>query len=423
MKTSSFQALRGTKDILPEEAFCWQALEQRAHNLFTRYNYKEIRTPVLEELGLFVRSVGKTTDIVQKEIFAFMDRGRRRLCLRPEATASCVRAYLEHAVYLNEPLAKFYYIGPMFRAERPQAGRLRQFHQIGVEVMGSESYFLDAEIIALCINLVKEFGLTRYLLRINSLGCAKDKENISDRYRKLLNKKRKELCPACRQRLNRNVLRILDCKEHGCQKIIRDLPSSLELICPGCKSHFEKLLALLDSVKIGYKIDTHIVRGLDYYTRTVFELTSEFLGSQDALGAGGRYDNLIESLGGPSAGAIGFALGMERVILALRNSGSLKQDMRPPDILMISLGEEAAREGFVLLEDLRKKGFISDIDCTDKSLKAKMRRADKLQARFALLIGEDELRKGEYILRDMSSSQQSSVRKENLLDELSKRLK
>jgi histidyl-tRNA synthetase len=422
MEKLAFQSLRGTRDILPEESFLWQELEKKAREIFSRYNYKEIRTPILEDLALFVRSVGKTTDIVQKEMYSFLDKGKREICLRPEATASCVRAYLEHNLALNEPFSKFYYLGPMFRAERPQEGRLREFHQLGVEVMGSDNYLLDAEVISLMVNLVKEFGLSEFSLKINSLGCVKDKEAIAQKYKKLLEKKKHSLCETCGQRLQRNVLRVLDCKEATCQKAIQELPPTIELICPQCRSHFEQLLKVLDTTKIVYKIDTRIVRGIDYYTRTVFELTSSALGSQDALGAGGRYDNLIESFTGPSLGAVGFALGLERIILALEKSQAIKQDEEPLGIFVITLGEEAGREGFILLEELREKGLSGDMDYTDRSLRAKMRYADKLKARFVLIIGEEELKKGEYILREMATSQQTSVPKKNAVKEIMQRL-
>ncbi len=414
----NFHALRGTKDILPQESCKWQELENKARNFFKCYNYKEIRTPIIEELSLFIRSVGKATDIVQKEMYSFSDKGKRKICLRPEATASCVRAYLENSLHINEPLSKFYYIGPMFRAERPQAGRLRQFHQIGVEAMGSCSYFLDAEIISLLINLVKEFSLSRFTLHINSLGCVKDKKVISERFRELLSKKKNSLCDTCVARLEHNVLRVLDCKNTACQKTIRELPSTLDLICPDCRNHFEKLLEVLRATGINYEVDSSIVRGLDYYTGTVFELKSGLLGSQDAIAAGGRYDSLIESFGGPATGAVGFALGIERLLTTLEGSMALNELNIPLGLFIAALGNEAEREAFLILENLRKNGITCDMDYSNKSLKAKMRLADKLKARFVLIIGDDELKSREYILRDMSSSEQYSVKKDNLLEKL-----
>jgi len=414
MKNLSYKALKGTKDILPPESFVWQNLEEKARRLFSHYGYQEIRTPIIEELKLFVRSVGETTDIVQKEMFSFKDRGGREICLRPEATASCVRAYLESNLS-SEPIVKFYYFGPMFRAERPQKGRYRQFHQIGVEVLGANSYLVDAEVILLLVELVKEFSLEHFLLKINSLGCTEDKKKISEEYRKILLKRKERLCPLCQERCERNVLRVLDCKEKRCQEIIGDLPSTLEMLCENCRRHFQSLLDILSSLNIKYTVEPRIVRGLDYYTRTVFELTSELLGSQDALAAGGRYDNLIEDLGGPSLGAVGFALGMERVIIALEKSGKLNEFVEKPlEVFLITLGEEADKEGFLLMERLRKKDISVDMDYSGKSLKAKMRRADKLKIRFVIIIGEDELKKGRYILRDMQSGYQEMINKEDL---------
>ncbi|MGE4357699.1 MAG: histidine--tRNA ligase, partial [Candidatus Omnitrophota bacterium] len=338
MTQYSYKVVKGTKDILPPESLLWRVLEKKAEEILYLYNYKEIRTPILEELKLFVRSVGETTDIVQKEMFSFRDRGGREICLRPEATASSVRAYLENRVNLSEPVAKFYYIGPMFRAERPQAGRLRQFHQIGVEVLGSYSYLVDAEVILLLIRIVKEFGLEKYLLKINSLGCQEDKKNIAEKYREILLKNKNKLCALCKERVKRNVLRVLDCKEKSCQEAIKTLPSTIDLICVDCKKHLDNLLKILSSSGVNYEVEPRIVRGLDYYNRTVFELVSELLGAQDALAAGGRYDNLIEDLGGSPAGAVGFALGMERVILALKKNQRLSLTENPLDIFLIALG-------------------------------------------------------------------------------------
>ncbi|MCM8792906.1 MAG: histidine--tRNA ligase [Candidatus Omnitrophica bacterium] len=422
MKQIIYKALRGTKDILPSETLLWQKLEEKARNIFSRYQYKEIRTPIIEEMKLFVRSVGETTDIVQKEMFSFKDRGGREICLRPEATASCVRAYLENNVDLSEPMAKFYYLGPMFRAERPQKGRLREFHQIGVEVLGAESYLVDAEVISLLVELLRDFGLESFLLKLNSLGCVLDKKAISERYREILFKKKERLCLLCQERLERNVLRILDCKEAKCRKVVTELPSTLELICTECKKHFQSLEEILSSLGIDYELEPRMVRGIDYYTRTVFELVSEALGSQDALAAGGRYDNLIESLGGPSRGAVGFALGMERVILALKKTGRLNWIEKSPEVFLITLGEEAGRVGFLLLENLRRKGISIDMDYTDKSLKAKMRRADRIKAKFVLIIGEEEIKRGEYLLRTMATGEQTFLKKETIIEDLLNRL-
>ncbi|MFN7170144.1 MAG: histidine--tRNA ligase [Candidatus Omnitrophota bacterium] len=422
MKQIIYKALRGTKDILPSETLLWQKLEEKARNIFSRYQYKEIRTPIIEEMKLFVRSVGETTDIVQKEMFSFKDRGGREICLRPEATASCVRAYLENNVDLSEPMAKFYYLGPMFRAERPQKGRLREFHQIGVEVLGAESYLVDAEVISLLVELLRDFGLESFLLKLNSLGCVLDKKAISERYREILFKKKERLCLLCQERLERNVLRILDCKEAKCRKVVTELPSTLELICTECKKHFQSLEEILSSLGIDYELEPRMVRGIDYYTRTVFELVSEALGSQDALAAGGRYDNLIESLGGPSRGAVGFALGMERVILALKKTGRLNWIEKSPEVFLITLGEEAGRVGFLLLENLRRKGISMDMDYTDKSLKAKMRRADRIKAKFVLIIGEEEIKRGEYLLRTMATGEQTFLKKETIIEDLLNRL-
>lgn len=422
MKKLSYKALRGTKDIFPPEVFIWQDLEEKARKLFSLYQYKEIRTPIIEELKLFVRSVGETTDIVQKEIFSFKDRGEREICLRPEATASCVRAFLENNLHVSESITKFFYFGPMFRAERPQAGRYRQFYQMGVEVFGSYSYLLDAEIISLLIELVKEFGLTDYLLKINSLGCIKDKENISQKYREILLKKNNQLCPLCKERVKRNVLRVLDCKEIKCQELAKELPSTLDLICEDCHNHFEALIKIISCLGINYIIEPRIVRGIDYYTRTVFELISPLLGSQDALGAGGRYDNLIEDLGGPPMGAVGFALGMERILLVSKKSKEIEFEDKIPEIFIVTLGREADKLGFLILQKLRKKNLFADMDYTEKSLKAKMRRANKIKAKFVVIIGDEEIKKGKCILRNMKSGAQEEIEQDKLLEVLINKL-
>ena len=306
-----YKSVRGMDDLLPQDAWIWHDLEARARREFESSGYSEIRTPILEDTSLFVRGIGETTDIVTKEMFTFLDRKERSLTMRPEGTAPIVRAYIEHALLACSSISRLYYIGPMFRAERPQAGRLRQFHQIGVEAIGSLHPALDAEVIALSAKLLDAAGIKEYRIKLNNLGCREDKKKLSKILKNIFsNKKGEHLCEDCKRRIKMNPLRVLDCKNDGCREVVRKTFKEAVFICDGCKAHFEEVLKYIDMLNIKYEIDPYIVRGLDYYTRTVFEITHEGLGSKDAIGAGGRYDNLSLDMGGPDVGACGFALGM-----------------------------------------------------------------------------------------------------------------
>ncbi len=314
------KALRGTKDILPEEVCLWQSIETSARNIFAIYGYKEIRTPIIEEASLFIRSIGDATDIVQKEMYVFYDRSRRAIALRPEATASVVRAYIEDSLSHKEGLCKLYYIGPMFRSERPQKGRQRQFHQLGVEAIGSGDSLLDVEVILLAVSLLKALGINDFSLQINSLGCEKDKLAMIEDYRKVLRPYLDSLCRECNTRYNKNILRVLDCKNPGCREIVKGIKFK-DSLCPACSGHFESVKKGLNQLGIAYTVDRKIVRGLDYYTKTVFEITQKELGAKDAICAGGRYNNLVKDMGGKDTPAIGFAFGVERLALSLKGLG------------------------------------------------------------------------------------------------------
>ena len=412
------KAIRGTKDILPSDLTAWRAIEEKAKNLCEVFGYQEIRTPILEEAQLFTHSIGKASDIVRKEMYSFLDRKKRRLCLRPEATASVVRAYLEHNLDKSESLAKFYYLGPMFRAERPQAGRLRQFHHIGVEAIGSLSPYLDAELIALAINILQHLGIKDYTLRLNSIGCATDREEHRVELRRALKDKLKTLCSDCRDRYKLNLLRIFDCKNPTCIKIIRRLPGTDSCLCPECAEHYALVKQAMDSLKISYVISPHLVRGLDYYTKTCFEITHPDLGAQNALGAGGRYDELVKELGGPDKPAIGFALGLERVIAALGPETIKTATVNVPCVYIATIGDEARRSAFKILDNLREQGICSDMDYLDKSLKGQMRQADKLGFKYVAILGEEELKKQTLILRDMQHKSQKEVRVDDLAKEI-----
>ena len=410
---------RGMKDILPEEAGDWQWVERRIRSLFRIYGYGEIRTPVVEEASLFVKSIGEGTDIVQKEMYAFKDKGGRKLSLRPEGTAPVVRAYLENNLDKLKGLTKLYYIGPMFRNERPQAGRQRQFYQIGVEAIGSDEPRLDAEVISLARSCLDSVGLKDYKIKLNSLGCGKDKTALKKELKKFLTPELTRLCGDCKVRYKKNILRVFDCKVDSCKALLRNAPKIIDFLCNDCSSHFEKVKSSLTAIGVKYEIDALIVRGLDYYTRTAFEITHQNLGAQDAVGAGGRYDNLVKDLGGQKTPSCGFALGEDRLMAALARKG----EEGAADIYLATVGEEPYEKGFLLLNELREKGISCEIDYEGKSLKAQMRAANKLKARFVAILGDDELSKGAVALRNMSTGQQEELSIGNFTEEFKKRLK
>jgi len=354
------KAIRGTKDILPQEIEIWHFIEEKAKALCRNAGFKEIRTPLLEEARLFRRSIGEASDIVRKEMYSFLDRKKRLLCLRPEATASVVRAYLEHAQDKSLGLAKFYYFGPMFRAERPQAGRLRQFHHIGVEAIGSLNPYLDAEVIVLAIDILRQLKIENFTLKLNSIGCKKDREKYIRNLKVQLKDRLKLLCPDCHIRYKVNPLRIFDCKNPDCKNVSRCLRPIPQDLCPECGEHYAKVKLALDSLAIRYVPSPHLVRGLDYYSKTCFEIVHPKLGAQDAIGAGGRYDDLVGELGGPQRPAVGFALGVERLIAVLEPNNLQLTDKTQPSLYFAAIGEESKEEAFKKLYSLRKKGITCD---------------------------------------------------------------
>ncbi|TRZ93976.1 histidine--tRNA ligase [bacterium] len=409
-----YKRIPGTKDILPQEAVCWQKVEEAARKIFSLYNYQEIRPPLIEEEALFNRSLGASTEIVQKQMF-IIKKGKDIYALRPEGTASVVRAYLENSLDKTSGFLKLYYIGPMFRLERPQKGRLRQFHHLGCEVIGSGDAFLDVEVIALADNLLKTLSVNNYQIKINSLGCRNDKKALVKILKKELKNKTGQLCQDCRRRFRLNILRILDCKQESCVKLVRGLNIKDEYLCQECRAHFAQVASGLVDLKIDYQVDPYLVRGLDYYTRTVFEIKHAELGSQDALGAGGRYDHLVRELGGQEQGAIGFAMGIERLLLVKQKE---QPDNRKDLVYLITLGQESRNKGLQILSELRKAEIKADTDYEGKSLKAAMRSADNLGARYVVIIGENELKEGIVSLKDMVSGQQRQVSMQDVLKEL-----
>lgn len=408
-----FKKVAGTRDILPAEVGIWHSLEHTSRAVFSRHNYHEIRPPLIEEANLFNRSLGEATEIVQKQMF-LVEKADDVYALRPEGTASIVRAYLENSLDKTDSFVKFYYMGPMFRMERPQKGRYRQFHHIGVEAIGSTAPEIDIEVISLADALLKAYGIQGYELQVNSLGCTEDKKKLNQLLREGLKPKKAHLCQDCQSRYERNVLRILDCKHEVCRGIVNGLDIGASYLCPDCCGHFDTVKAGLSSLDVAFNVSDRLVRGLDYYTRTVFEIKHANLGpQQDALGAGGRYDGLVAELGGPQMGAVGFAFGVERLLLAL---GAQQEEAKPrfqnhnPQLVFVApLGAEAKKESLKLLAELRVAGICADTDYEGKSLKGSMRRANDLGCRFVLILGDDELKEGCVMVKDMAAGTQEKV--------------
>ncbi len=424
----TFAVPRGTSDILPDAIPSWEALESKARKICKSYGYREIRTPIYEDINLFKRSLGTTSDVVNKQLLELASsKEDEGYALRPEGTASVVRSYIENSFDKKESLSKFFYLGPMFRGERPQKGRLRQFHQIGVEAIETDggSPFLDTEVIALAMHLLQEFNVQGPKLKINSLGSKEDKENISSWLRGEFSKHKKELCEDCQNRFERNVFRVLDCKNETCRKVVNVVISKDKILplSEGSSKYFEYVQKALKGIGIDYEISPHLVRGLDYYTHTVFEITAEGLGSQDAVGAGGRYAGLLHELGGNEKtdyGAIGFALGIERILLA---AGEPKGDPSSIDAFVIETQAEYQSRSFQLLNELRKGGISATTNFSGGSMKAQMNRANKANARFALIIGDQEFKDKTVSVKDMSTSQQETVPLSEVIKVIKNKLK
>ena len=409
-----YKRVSGTKDILPEEAYIWQAIEETSRKIFSLYNFKEIRLPLIEDAGLFNRSLGESAEIVKKQMFIIHNK-EESYALRPEGTASIVRSYIENNLDKNVNFTKLYYLGPMFRLERPQKGRLRQFNHIGCEAIGSYDASLDIEVISLADTLLKELAVTTHTIKINSLGCLKDKESFTDSLRKGLMGKENNLCQDCLERLKNNPLRILDCKRDECKEVVRNLGFKDSCLCNECGSHFNRVKKGLDELGVKYEVDPKLVRGLDYYTQTVFEITHQGLGSQDAIGAGGRYNNLVHELGGAETGAVGFALGVERLLLVTKIKAALNKENL---VYLVTLGERAREEGIKIAYSLRKAGICADMDYEGRSLKGAMRKASDLKARFVVIIGDNEIEKGVVTLKNMVSGEQKEIARLDLTKEI-----
>ncbi len=413
--------VRGFKDILPAETALWQHVEAMIRELLENFGFAELRIPALEHTELFARSIGADTDIVEKEMYTFTDRSGDSLTLRPEATASVVRAYIEHGLYARSPVCKLYTIGPMFRRERPQKGRYRQFYQVNAEVFGLHDPRADAELILLLMTFMDRLELSGIKLHINSLGCPECRPRFKDALKSFLAGCSEQLCSDCLRRRDGNPLRIFDCKVPACKEAVQDAPSILDHLCNACQRHFYTVQSALERFHIFYETDHSLMRGLDYYTRTTFEVLAEGLGAQDAVAGGGRYDGLVKGLGGPDQPAVGFAIGLDRLmeLLVGRAQGFEKR----PHIFIAALGPRAQDEAFQWVQDLRMQNVRVEMDFEDRSLKAQMRRANKLQASYVLIVGDRELEDGAAVLRNMNTKDQGNVSVQDLVTFVVNRIK
>ncbi len=412
-----YRSLRGMPDIVPEEAAIVRWIEGKAREVFTSFGYGEIRTPLLEETEVFTRSIGADTDIVEKEMYSFSDRGGKSIALRPEGTASIIRAYIENGWGSIADVVKLYYIGPMFRGERPQKGRLRQFSQIGAEIIGGSDPYIDAELILCLDGFLKTIGLDGYTILLNSLGCVADRKAYTKELAGYLSEKEEGLCEDCVRRSKGNVLRVLDCKNKGCKSVVSDAPGILGHLCEKCIEDYGRLKEILSAAGVPFKEKSDLVRGLDYYTGTIFEVVHPSLGAQDAIAAGGRYDNLSKEMGGPDAGATGYAVGVERLIMAVDKD---KIPEAVPGALVVHMGGSTREEAFSMTQKLRAEGVACDTDLTGRSFKGQMRKADREKRKHVVLIGEDEIKSGKFTLKDMEKGEQEKLAFEEIVDRLKK---
>ncbi|MGD9173956.1 MAG: histidine--tRNA ligase [Desulfobacterales bacterium] len=414
------QLIRGFKDILPGEVELWQAVEKVARELLEDFGFKEIRIPIMERTELFARSIGEDTDIVEKEMYTFADRKGDLITLRPEATASITRAYIQHRLYAKDPVQKFYTIGPMFRRERPQKGRYRQFYQINAEIFGVQSGLVDVQLIFLLVILFKRLKVADVKAHINSLGCPKCRPQFKAALSEFLESVSDQLCANCKRRKDRNPLRVLDCKVPDCRAAMADAPAIIDYLDSECKADFDEVQSMLQVLKVPFVVDKNLVRGLDYYARTTFEIQTESLGAQNAVAGGGRYDGLVSELGGPDIPATGFAIGFDR----LTELTGLKADQfdRKPDIFVAALGEKSRLQAFEWVCALGDEGINAELDFGAKGLKSQMKRADRLAAGYVLIVGDDELKKAEAILRNMETKDQVSIPFDGLVENVKKKI-
>ncbi|MCL6612551.1 MAG: histidine--tRNA ligase [Peptococcaceae bacterium] len=411
---------RGTADVLPDDAGRWRHVEETFRQICREYNYQEIRTPVFEHTELFERGVGDTTDIVEKEMYTFRDRGDRSVTLRPEGTAPVARAYLENRLNAGPQPVKLYYTGPMFRYDRPQAGRYRQFHQLGAEVLGSDDPAVDAELIAMAMDFYGRLGLRDLDLHINSVGCPRCRSELRLRLREFFRPVHDKLCVNCRGRLDKNPLRVLDCKVERCDELAGNAPTTIDCLCPDCEKHFGRVKACLEGLGIPFTVNGRLVRGLDYYTHTAFEVMVPDIGAQSSIGGGGRYNGLVEALGGPPTPGVGYALGVERIILTMERQGAPFPARNRPDVFVAAADPSGEEKAFGVLFALRAEGLSADKDYLGRSLKAQMKLAGRIGCRFVVILGGDELKRGAAAVRDMAGGSQVELRLEGLSREIKK---
>ena len=406
------------KDLLPDEISAVQHVESICRDVFEAFGFSEIRIPLLELTEVFARSIGSSTDIVEKEMYTFRDRDGKSLSLRPEGTASVVRAYIEHQLYHSKPIAKLYYLGAMFRYERPQAGRFRQFYQTGIEALGSGNPLLDVDVLAVLTEVIKRLKIPQTVLEINSLGDSACRPQYQLTLKTFLSERLTDLCDDCQRRFETNPLRVLDCKKEPCRSLTAKAPSSLDYLCQSCREHFNEVQQGLKHLKIPFKINERLVRGLDYYTRTAFEVSAPGLGAQNAICAGGRYDGLVEALGGPDTPGIGFAMGVERMASLVKDMESAK-----PDVFFALLGQEALKGMLPAIMQLRREGLKTEFDYAQGNLKKQMSASDRLGAAYTLIVGEHELKSGIAILRNMKTKEQHEIHLSSLTRDLISRIK
>jgi len=411
-------APKGTKDMMPEQAYKWQYIEEAFAKLCRNYGFTEIRTPVFEHTELFQRGVGDTTDIVQKEMYSFQDYGKRNITLKPEGTSPVVRAYVEHKLYAGVQPTKLYYNIPCFRYEKPQSGRLREFHQFGIETFGTANMMADAEIISLASDFLQQMGITDIELRINSVGCPQCRKKHREALKEFLKPKYDQLCDTCKDRYDRNPMRILDCKSPVCQELIQGAPMMLDYLCDDCRDAFEALKANLDAMGIEYTVDPGIVRGLDYYTKTAFEFVTTQIGAQGTVCGGGRYDHLVEEIGGPETPGVGFGLGKERLLLTMEACGATIPEPAGADVFIAVMGEEAKAAGLKLMRELRQEGISVQMDIMGRNVKNQFKYANRIQAKKTVVIGQDELENNSFAIKDMETSQQINVPMEEIIGAL-----
>lgn len=413
-------APKGTKDVLPNQVYRWHYVERKFDDICRRYGYKEIRTPIFEHTELINRGVGDTTDIVQKEMYTFNDHGGRSLTLKPEGTSPAVRAFVEHRMYAEVQPTKIYYDTPCFRYEKPQSGRLRQFHQFGVEIFGTPNMMADADVICLGHDFLEEMGIKDIVLEINSVGCPTCRETYRRALQDFLRPHYDELCDTCKNRFDKNPMRILDCKSQEDQELVKDAPNMIDYLCDECASSFEEVKGHLESMGLEYTVNPRIVRGLDYYTKTAFEFVSNKIGAQGTVCGGGRYDNLCQEIGGPPIPGVGFGLGKERLLMLMEANGVEIPEAEPSDVFIVTMGDKGRIKGLEILRELHKKGISAQMDTLARNVKGQFKYAARLNAKKTIVIGDEELEKGVVQIKDMDRHEQQEVSFDNILEMLKK---